>query len=63
MKIDCAKFEIVLARQQKVAADLRSVLSPQTLSRLKKEQAVTTRTVGKIAATLGVDVTELIKEQ
>lgn len=62
MIINRSKFEIVLARQQKVVADLRCLMSQQTLTRIGKEQNVTTKTADKIAHALSVDVTELIEE-
>lgn len=62
MKIDAGKLNIALARNCKSMRDLRSAVSPHTLYRISQGEAVTPRTLGKIARALGVDVTEIMEE-
>ena len=65
MKISKSKLNIALARKQWNQRDLRdnSVVSSQTILNLNKGKSVMPATVGKIAAALGVDVTEIIEEE
>lgn len=64
MRIDNVKLDLWLARQQKSLIDLRSSgISPQTLTKVRRGEAVKPKTVGGIAAALGVDPTEIIKEE
>lgn len=64
MRIDNVKLDLWLARQQKSLIDLRSAgISPQTLTKVRRGEAVKPKTVGGIAAALGVDPTEIIKEE
>lgn len=65
MQINKKKFEIALAREKKSAADLRKVVSPQVLTRIRNipNYEVTTKTAGKIAEALKVDVTEIIRTE
>lgn len=64
MKIDKNKMELALARAVKTRNDLRGIVSPCTLVRIynKPNCEVTTKTAGKIAQALGVDVTDIMKE-
>lgn len=65
MKISKAKLNVALARKQWNLRGLRTnaVVSAQTLRNLNKGMEVMPATVGKIAAALGVDVTEIIDEE
>ena len=65
MKISKSKLNIALARKQWNQRDLRdnSVVSTQTILNVNNGKSVLPATVGKIAAALGVDVTEIIEEE
>ncbi|MEQ2360612.1 helix-turn-helix domain-containing protein [Faecalibacterium tardum] len=65
MKISKAKLNVALARKQWNQRDLRdnAVVSAQTILNLNKGKTVMPATVGKIAAALGVDVTEIIEDE
>ena len=65
MKISKAKLNVALARKQWSQRDLRdnAVVSAQTILNLNKGKTVMPATVGKIAAALGVDVTEIIEDE
>ncbi len=65
MKISKSKLNIALARKQWNQRDLRdnAIVSAQTILNLNKGKSVMTATVGKIAAALGVDVTEIIEDE
>lgn len=64
MKISKSKLNIALARKQWNQRDLRdnAIVSAQTILNLNKGKSVMPATVGKIAAALGVDVTEIIED-
>lgn len=64
MKISKSKLNIALARKQWNQRDLRdnAIVSAQTILNLNKGNSVMPATVGKIAAALGVDVTEIIED-
>ena len=64
MKISKTKLNIALARKCWNQRDLRdnAVVSSQTVLNINNGKSVMPATVGKIAAALGVDVTELIEE-
>ena len=61
MKIDWQKVEIALAKQCVSANSLRKSISPQTLLRAKQGREITTRSVGRIASALDVNVEEIIQ--
>lgn len=65
MKISKSKLNIALARKQWSQRDLRdnAIVSAQTILNLNKGKSVLPATVGKIAAALGVDVTEIIEDE
>jgi len=65
VKISKAKLNVALARKQWNQRDLRdnAVVSAQTILNLNKGKTVMPATVGKIAAALGVDVTEIIEDE
>jgi len=54
MKINGKNLDLTLANQCKTATDLRDVLSPSTITRIRKGHDVGTRTVGKISRALNV---------
>lgn len=64
MKTSKSKLNIALARKQWNQRDLRdnAIVSAQTILNLNKGKSVMPATVGKIAAALGVDVTEIIED-
>lgn len=65
MKISKAKLNIALARKCWNQRDLRdsSTLSSQTIRNINAGMSVLPATVGKIAAALGADVTEIIEQE
>ena len=65
MKISRNKLNVALARKQWNQRDLRdnAIVSAQTILNLNKGKSVMPATVGKIAAALGVDVTEIIEDE
>lgn len=65
MKISKSKLNIALARKQWNQRDLRdnAIVSAQTILNLNKGKSIMPATVGKIAAALGVDVTEIIEDE
>lgn len=62
MKIDTEKLDLLLARRCMALQDLRCGTSPQTLSRIRRGEEITTRTAGKIARVLGVDPAEIVQK-
>jgi len=64
MRIDKRKLDIALARKHWNQRDLRNnaIVSAQTILNLNKGKSVLPATVGKIAAALGVDVTDIVDE-
>lgn len=65
MKISKPKLNIALARKCWNQRDLRDhcTVSAQTCRNINIGKSVMPSTVGKIAAALGVDVTELIEKE
>ncbi len=65
MKISKSKLELALARKFWNQRDLRdnAIVSAQTILNINKGKSVMPATVGKIAAALGVDVTDIIEEE
>lgn len=61
MRIDRQKLDIALAEQRKTATDLRSTLSPATITRIRQGCDVGTKTAGKLAAALNVPVEKLVE--
>lgn len=61
MKVDNHKLDLLLARQRKSLRELRGEgVSPQTLTRIRRGEDVKPKTVGGVAAALGVDVMDII---
>ena len=63
MKIDNSKLDMALARKCVNLSQLRAGISPQTLTRIRRGDAVKPVTVGKIAKALGVDPVEIIEKE
>lgn len=63
MKIDIKKLELALARSCTHTSQLRSVVSSQTIYRIRKGDEVKPHTLGVIASVLGVDPAELLEEE
>lgn len=64
MKIDPRKLDMLLAERCLSITDLRGKgLSPQTLTRVRRGEAVKPKTIGKLAQGLGVNVADIIKEE
>lgn len=63
MRIDNHKLDLLLARKRKSLRELRGEgVSPQTLTRIRRGEDVKPKTVGGVAAALGVDPADLIQE-
>jgi DNA-binding Xre family transcriptional regulator len=64
MKVDNGQLDIVLARKRLSLTRLRgNGVSPQTITKMRKNRDVLPATVGKLAKALGVDVTEIVKRE
>ena len=63
MKVNCQKLDVILARKCLSLADLSPELSKATLQKVRDGKGVRTKTVGKLAKALGVDVTEIIGKE
>ena len=61
MKADRRKIEIIMARQEKQRAELS--ISSSTMYNILAERDVKPHTLGKLARELGVDVTDILKEE
>lgn len=64
MKFSKEKLFFAMARKQMTGAELAKLaeVRPLTVSRMRNEKEVTPKTAGKIAQALGVDVTDIMKE-
>ena len=63
MKIDNHKLNLLLAERCMSITELRCKgLSPQTLTRIRRGEAVKPKTAGKLAVGLGVPVVEIIQK-
>ena len=65
MKADSVKLKIAMARACVNSQDLAKVakMPPQTINGVLRERSVRPATLGRIAKALGVDVTEIMKEE
>lgn len=63
MKIDVKKLDLALAKRCMNLSDMRAGSSPQTLKRIRRGEEVKPATAGRIARALGVDVSEIIKQE
>ncbi len=63
MKADRRKIEIIMARTGKRRKDLGVNIAPSTVQNIIREKEVLPDTIGKLARELGVDITEILKEE
>ena len=65
MKLDVLKIKLILARKELNQADLAKScgMRRQALTEIFDRGACTLKTLGRIANALGVDVTEIVKEE
>lgn len=64
MQVDNHKLDLILARRRKSLQELRGEgLSPQTLTRIRRGEDVKPKSIGTLAEALGVDVSEIIREE
>ncbi len=63
MRADRKKIENIMARTGKRRKDLEINIAPSTVQKLITEKEVLPDTVGRLARELGVDVTEIMKEE
>lgn len=63
MKVDAQRLDVLLAQQCKSMSDLRTGISPQTLTRIRKGCEVLPKTAGKLAVELGVSVADILKKE
>lgn len=63
MKADRKKIEIIMARTGKRRKDLEVNIAPSTMQNIIKEKEVLPDTIGRLARELGVDITEILKEE
>ena len=63
MRADRKKIELIMARTGKRRKDLEINISGSTIQKLITEKEVLPDTVGRLAKELGVDVTEILKEE
>ena len=63
MKADRKKIEIIMARTGKRRKDLGVNIAPSTVQNIIREKEVLPDTIGRLARELGVDITEILKEE
>lgn len=65
MKADKSKMQLAMARACMNPQDLArcAEMPTQTLNRVLRERSVRPATIGRIAKALGVDVSEIMKEE
>lgn len=63
MIIDTKKLDLCLARKGESISALRYCISPQTLTRIRRKENITPRTLGRLAKALGVDPAELVETE
>ena len=65
MKIDSKKIRLAMARACMNTQNLAAAaeMPPQTINGALRERSIRPATLGRIARALGVDVTEIIKEE
>jgi len=64
VRINNRMLDMVLAKKCFSLSYLRKGgVSPQTIAKVRKGKDITPLTVGKIAAMLGVDVTEIVEQE
>lgn len=62
MRIDLRKFDLMLARRCKSVSELRSIISSQTLTRIRHGSNIKPSTLGKIARILDCDPEDITEE-
>lgn len=63
MLLDRRRVEINLARKCLSFTSLRKVVSPGVITKIRSGLPITSRSAGKIASALSVDVEDLIMEE
>lgn len=63
MRIDTAKMDILLARRCMSLRDLRVGTSSQTLTRIRRGEDITPKTLGRIAKVLGCDPADIAMKE
>lgn len=63
MRADRKKIELIMARTGKRRKDLEVNIVPSTVQNIIREKEVLPDTLGKLARELGVDVTDILKEE
>ena len=63
MRADRKKIELIMARTGKRKKDLGVNIPPSTVQNIIKEKEVLPDTIGRLARELGVDITEILKEE
>ena len=63
MRADRKKIELIMARTGKRRKDLEINIAPSTVQNVIKEKEVLPDTIGRLARELGVDITEILKEE
>lgn len=63
MRADRKKIEFIMARTGKRRKDLEINIAPSTVQNIIKEKEVLPDTIGRLARELGVDITEILKEE
>jgi hypothetical protein len=63
MRADRKKIELIMARTGKRRKDLEINIAPSTVQNIIKEKEVLPDTIGRLARELGVDITEILKEE
>ena len=65
MKLDVLKIKLIMARKELNQTDLakKCGMRRQVLNAIFIRETCTLKTIGKIANALGVDVTEIVKEE
>lgn len=61
MRISAEKVELILAKKTATMKGISSGLSSSTIAKIRREENVSPRTIGKLAAALGVEPEEIIK--
>ena len=64
MRVDNGKLDLLLAKKRIAVREIigRKQMSSNTLMRIRREQVLLPKTVGRLAAALGAEVEELIKD-
>lgn len=63
MRVDITKMDLLLARQCMSLRDLRAGTSSQTLTRIRRGEDITPKTLGRIAKVLGCDPADIAAKE